>query len=82
MVSILDIFEKNPVSRIPFTKYENINKIRSEVVYEVAKDDRYRSNGNILQKIEDLDNMVNKHFYKKFRDRIFRDKTPLMKMAS
>jgi hypothetical protein len=48
VVSILDIFERNPVSRIPFTKYENIKKIRSEVVYEVAKDDRYRSNGNIL----------------------------------
>jgi hypothetical protein len=28
VVSILDLFEKNPVSRIPFTKYETVNKIR------------------------------------------------------
>jgi len=78
VVSILDIFEKNPVSRIPFTKYENINKIRSEVVYEIAKYDRFGRNGNILQKIEDLHSMVDKHFNKKFRDRIFRAKTPLL----
>jgi cytosolic carboxypeptidase protein 5 len=55
VVSILDIFGKNPISRIPFTKYANINKIRQEVVYEVAKIERFRATGNILQKIEDLD---------------------------
>ena len=44
-------------------------------MYDVAKIDRFKSRCNILQKIEELDSIVEKNFNKKFRDRIFRDKS-------
>jgi len=42
------MFEQNQVSRIPFTKYGSIQKIRQEIVYEVAKLERFKHNMKII----------------------------------
>jgi hypothetical protein len=42
LVSILDIFEKNPYSRIPNTPYKTIESVRKETAFECARIDRFR----------------------------------------
>ena len=42
LVSILDLFEWNPVSRIPHTEYKNIKSIRKEIAGEVIRSERFK----------------------------------------
>ena len=50
LVSILDIFEKNPYSRIPNTPYKSIDNIRKEIAMATTKIDRFRKEGNAKKK--------------------------------
>jgi hypothetical protein len=47
LVSILDILEKNPISRIPFTDYETMKNMRSDLAEKIR-------NYNRFQKIESI----------------------------
>ena len=42
MVSILDIFEKNPYSRIPHTNFKDISILRKKTGAEISHIDRFR----------------------------------------
>ena len=42
MVSILDIFEKNPYSRIPNTNFKDISILRKKTGAEISHIDRFR----------------------------------------
>ena len=42
LVSILDLFEWNPVSRIPHTEFKNLKAIRKEIATEVIRSDRFK----------------------------------------
>jgi hypothetical protein len=42
MVSILDIFEKNPYTRITNTNFKNISNLRKEVAWETARTERFK----------------------------------------
>ena len=41
MVSILDILEKNPISRIPFTELETLKDMRSDLADKIRNYNRF-----------------------------------------
>jgi cytosolic carboxypeptidase protein 5 len=42
VISILDIFEKNPYSRIYNSSYKTIDILRKEIAIECSRTDRFR----------------------------------------
>ncbi|EGR33126.1 zinc carboxypeptidase family protein, putative [Ichthyophthirius multifiliis] len=42
LISILDIFDKNPHSRIPNTTFQNTDNLRKQLAYEIARTERFR----------------------------------------
>ena len=42
LVSILDLFEWNPISRIPHTEYKNLKNIRKEIASRVIRSERFK----------------------------------------
>ena len=43
MISILDILNCNPVSRIPFTKFEKLATLRKEIAGQVRTTQRFQA---------------------------------------
>lgn len=68
LVSILDIFEKNPYSRIPNTTYKSIDNIRKEIAMATTKIDRFRKEGNAKKKAKRIAELAYETFYKTFQE--------------
>ena len=67
MVTILDIFDKNPYSRIPNSTYKTMDNIRKEIALQVAKLERFKREENKLMiKCKKITEYVNELFYSNF----------------
>ncbi len=42
MISILDIFQKNPYTRVPNSNYKTMDQMRKQIGWECARTDRFR----------------------------------------
>ncbi len=47
LVSILDILEKNPISRIPFTEHETLKDMRSDLADKIRNYNRFHKDEQI-----------------------------------
>jgi cytosolic carboxypeptidase protein 5 len=63
LVSILDIFEKNPYSRIPNTQQRSLDQIRKEVAQECARYDRFRADPVAFKKIRVISEYIHENFF-------------------
>lgn len=66
LVSILDVFEKNPYSRIPNTQYKIIDVIRREIAWECAREDRFRSDPYVYKKTRKYSEYIYDILFQKF----------------
>ena len=66
MISILDIFEKNPYSRLPNTHYKTLDNIRKVVANETTKVERFRKGGNLYKKLKNISNLAQGVAHRKF----------------
>ena len=48
LISILDIFDKNPYTRIPSSQFKTIDNLRKDVAFQVSKLERFRKEDNKL----------------------------------
>ncbi|EAR93059.2 zinc carboxypeptidase family protein (macronuclear) [Tetrahymena thermophila SB210] len=73
LISLLDVYEKNPYSRIANTSYSNIENIRKETAAEVARSDRIRQeDAQSYSKAKNIINLINENFFSKIEQmRIF-----------
>ncbi|KAL4471783.1 hypothetical protein ABPG72_008801 [Tetrahymena utriculariae] len=73
LISLLDVYEKNPYSRIANTSYSNIENIRKETAAEVARSDRIRQeDAQSYSKAKNIINLINESFFSKIEQmRIF-----------
>lgn len=71
LISILDIFGKNPISRIPHTKYENLAAIRTSIASHITKYERFGKITNIKTQIANINSYIDQVFYKKLKLKIF-----------
>lgn len=58
IISILDVFEKNPYSRIPNTNYKNISNLRKEIAWETARTDRFKRERNSYTKARKFNELI------------------------
>jgi hypothetical protein len=42
LIALLDVFEKNPYSRLPNTQYKNLETLRRELAMDCARTERYK----------------------------------------
>ena len=67
LVSILDIFDKNPYSRILNSSYKNMDIVRREVALQVSKLDRFKKEeGKLMTKCKKITDFINETFYNVF----------------
>jgi len=66
MISILDIFEKNPYSRIPNTSYKNIGNLRKEVGIETSRTDRFRREPYSMTKAKKFNEWIHEKYTNDF----------------
>ena len=67
-ISILDIFEKNPCSRIGNTPYLNLENVRKEIATKISKVNRLRKiDGNLGKKCKKINDLANQIFYDDFK---------------
>ena len=72
VISILDIFEKNPYSRIPNSVYRNLDTMRKEVGWECARQDRFRGDPYTYKKARKFaDHIYDQYFINFERKKIF-----------
>ena len=67
LISLLDIFEKNPYSRITNTPYQNMSNLRKEIAKDIMKLSRFRRNFKNYQKFKKIDEMAYEIFYQEFQ---------------
>ena len=58
LISILDVFEKNPYSRIPNTIYKNNEDIRKEIGKNLSKLERFRRDPTTGKKYKKLNELI------------------------
>lgn len=66
MVSILDIFSKNPCSRIPNTQYQTLENVRREIALRISKYNRFKKEVGIRKKCNKIEDLVKEVFYDDF----------------
>lgn len=69
LISILDIFEKNPYSRIPNSIYQNIKGLRRSMAWICARTDRFRKDPLTYKKVRQYNDLINGIFFNEFRQR-------------
>jgi len=74
LVSILDIFEKNPCSRIPNTSYGTLDNIRTELASKTSKITRFRRDTTVSRKCKRINELAKEVFYDDFQRRNCFDK--------
>lgn len=76
MVSILDIFERNPVSRLPFTQFKNLKSLRKEIILKILRNERsFQKNSQANTEFMDINELVKKQLLQPYKERIFNNKT-------
>ena len=58
LISVLDIFEKNPYSRIPLSQYKNMETLRRETGWETVRTDRFRREPGSHQKARKYNDLI------------------------
>lgn len=71
LISILDIFDKNPVSRIHFTDHKSIKGIRQYIASHITKYERFGKIANIKDQVKNINQQIDNVIYKKLKNRIF-----------
>jgi hypothetical protein len=71
LISFLDIFEKNPYSRIENTKYKKISSIRKEIATNLINLDRFKKNPQNFKKLRNIDEAAYENFFQHFQTVIF-----------
>jgi hypothetical protein len=66
LVSILDIFEKNPCSRIGNTQFGNIETLRRELAKETSKINRFKRDITVGRKCKKINELAKEIFYDEF----------------
>lgn len=66
MVSILDIFEKNPCSRIVNTQYGNMETLRRELAKDTSKITRFKRDLAVTRKCKRINELAKEVFYDDF----------------
>ena len=69
LVSILDVFEKNPYSRIPSTPQRTLEQIRKEVAQECARYDRFRADPVAFKKVRVIQEYIYENFFQPLQRR-------------
>ena len=74
LVSILDIFEKNPCTRLLNTQYTNLSALRKEIAGFLSRYTRFKRDANISKKYRKIEESVKEIFYDYFiRKNVFYD---------
>ena len=76
MISILDIFEKNPLSLTNKVASGGIKELRKQIAGSLYKTMRFRKEGKLLTKYRQIDQMVHKKFYEDFHKKKVFEKQP------
>ncbi|KAL4490339.1 hypothetical protein ABPG72_004378 [Tetrahymena utriculariae] len=80
LVTILDIFEKNPYSRIPNSSYKNIDNIRRSIGWDCARIERFRKDPLSYKKTRKFNEFIQEAFFSEFeRKRVFNFDSALFK---
>ena len=58
LISILDMFEKNPYSRIPNTSYKTNEEIRKEIGKNILKLERFKRDPTACKKYKKLNELI------------------------
>ena len=66
LISILDIFEKNPCTRIPGNVTETLDAFRTEIAERIVKIPRFWKEANIKRKCLKITEIVREIFYSDF----------------
>lgn len=66
MVSLLDIFEKNPQSLVPKLFPGGISELRKQIAGSLNRIFRFRNEGKLKAKIQQIDKMIKATFYDEF----------------
>ena len=69
VISILDIFEKNPYSRIPNTIYKSIGSLRKEMGWETSRVDRFRREPHSLTKAKKFNEWIYEKYTNDFTNK-------------
>lgn len=67
LVSILDIFEKNPCSRLVNTQYITLDNLRRELAKETTKITRFKNDQTIVRKCKRINELAKEIFYDDFQ---------------
>lgn len=68
MVSILDVFDKNPYSRIVNTPFNNIENVRKDIASKVSKDKRFRKEPTRIKCLK-INQLAREVLYQDFQKR-------------
>ena len=74
LVSLLDIFEKNPQSIIPKTVPGGMKELRRQIAGSLNKISRFRNEGKLKSKIQHIDKIIKESFYDEFEKKKVFDK--------
>jgi hypothetical protein len=70
LVSILDIFQKNPCTRILNTPYKNIEALRRQVATKISKYNRFKKDAmNVKKKFNKINELANELLFGDFQKR-------------
>ena len=67
LISFLDIFEKNPYSRLENTKYKKISSIRKEIDTNLIVLDRFKKNPQNFKKLRNIEEAAYENFFQQFQ---------------
>ncbi|EAR85016.2 zinc carboxypeptidase family protein (macronuclear) [Tetrahymena thermophila SB210] len=80
LVTILDIFEKNPYSRIPNSSYKTIDNIRRSIGWDCARIERFRKDPLAYKKARKFNEFIQEAFFSEFeRKKVFNFDSTLFK---
>ena len=64
LISILDLFDNNPYSRLSNSAYKGLDGVRKEVALQVAKLDRFKKEeGKLMQKCKRINEFISDLYY-------------------
>lgn len=68
----MDIFDKNPYSRIQSSSWKSIENIRREIALKITHLDRFRREPNTFKKFKNIQNLLQEEFFLYFvKNKVF-----------
>jgi cytosolic carboxypeptidase protein 5 len=58
LVSLLDLFDLNPYSRIPNTPYKSIEALRKDLATQLSKADRFRKAEGLNSRVKAVNDLA------------------------